>query len=369
MVYTCRWGILATGWIAELFTGDLLLDPSTRSVSDVEHRVTAVASSSSREKAVDFIKKVGADKQEDGAVAPKAYGSYEAFVQDPDVDIVYIATPHSHHYQNVLLCLEAGKNVCCEKSFTVNEAQARHLIRVAKEKNLFLMEAVWIRFFPLMLEIKNVLHKQRVLGKILYAHSEFGMEISSDPKHRINNPDLAGGALLDLGIYSLTWQLALVHEDPDNNGQEPQVSSSILKGETGVDVYTTMVFNWPRLGIQTIATTNIAIKTHKAYCVLVQGEKGDLTIEWPASRPARYTLHLKDDKGEYTSPQVVEHPIPGQGMFWEADGCARALRDGHLESSFCPLATTVLSQKIMDTVRRGNNFAYPAELEAVRSDA
>jgi predicted dehydrogenase len=120
------------------------------------------------------------------------------------------------------------------------------------------MEAVWIRFFPIVLEIKQLLHEKRVLGKILHCQSEFGMKMSKDPKHRISDANLAGGALLDLGIYSLTWQLNLIYDDPDNKQQEPQMTSSILKGSTGVDCYTTMVFNWPTLGIQTIAKTNVS---------------------------------------------------------------------------------------------------------------
>lgn len=113
MVYTCRWGILATGGIASTFAKDLLVDPSTRDVSDVRHSITAVASSTSKQRAEEFIKDVGADKQSDvETVTP--YGNYSDFVKDPNVDIVYVATPHSHHYDNVLECLEAGKNVCCE---------------------------------------------------------------------------------------------------------------------------------------------------------------------------------------------------------------------------------------------------------------
>jgi predicted dehydrogenase len=123
------------------------------------------------------------------------------------------------------------------------------------------MEAVWIRFFPIMLEIKDLLHQKRVLGKILRMQSEFCMKMPTDPKHRLNNPDLAGGAILDMGIYPLTWQLNIMYEDPDNKMVEPQVTSSLLKSSTGVDQYTTMLFNWPQLNIQTMATCNVRTKT------------------------------------------------------------------------------------------------------------
>ena len=132
--YQVRWGILATGGIAETFARDLFVDPQTRGVTDIVHRVVAAASSSSLGRAKQFLDTVWAPEA-------KAYGSYRELVADPDVDIVYVATPHSHHYQNVMLCLEAGKPVLCEKAFTANAAQTEVLMQKAKEKNLFLMEA------------------------------------------------------------------------------------------------------------------------------------------------------------------------------------------------------------------------------------
>lgn len=133
--FQLKWGILAVGGIAETFTRDLTVSPETRGVKDIEHVVVAAAASSSQQRAQAFLEKVGVTNA-------KAYGSYKELVQDPSVDIIYIATPHSHHYQHAMLCLEAGKNVLCEKAFTTNAAQTRILIDKAKEKNLFLMEAV-----------------------------------------------------------------------------------------------------------------------------------------------------------------------------------------------------------------------------------
>jgi dihydrodiol dehydrogenase / D-xylose 1-dehydrogenase (NADP) len=134
--FTVKWGILATGGIAETFARDLYPNPETRGVKDIQHVVVAAASSSSQKRAQDFLKEVRAVDD------AKAYGSYEELVKDPNVDIIYVATPHSHHYQNVRLCLEAGKNVICEKAFTTNAKQLEQLIKIAQEKKLFLMEAV-----------------------------------------------------------------------------------------------------------------------------------------------------------------------------------------------------------------------------------
>jgi len=134
----------------------LTVNPETRDVKDIKHEIVAAASSSSASRAGDFLKKVGASS------SAKAYGSYEELVADKDVDIIYVATPHSHHYQNAMLCLEAGKNVLCEKAFTVNAAQAKKLAEKAKEKNLFLMEAVWTRYFPLSIYVRDIITSGKV---------------------------------------------------------------------------------------------------------------------------------------------------------------------------------------------------------------
>lgn len=134
--FQLKWGILATGGIAETFSRDLWVNPETRGVKDIEHVVVAAASSSSADRAQAFLKEVRAPE------TAKAYGSYQELVNDPNVDIIYVATPHSHHYQNVRLALEAGKDVLCEKAFTTNAKQLEILVKIAKEKNLFLMEAV-----------------------------------------------------------------------------------------------------------------------------------------------------------------------------------------------------------------------------------
>ena len=143
----------ATGGIARTFTKDLLIDPKSRGVNDLVHRVAAVASSSSVDSAKRFISDVVTPTQSETNCS--AYGSYEELVKDPEVQIVYVASPHSHHFQNCMLCLTNGKPVLCEKALTVNAEQAKILYRTAKEKNLFLMEAVWTRYFPLSVEVRK----------------------------------------------------------------------------------------------------------------------------------------------------------------------------------------------------------------------
>jgi predicted dehydrogenase len=153
--YTLKWGILATGGIAETFSRDLTADPATRGRPDISHKIVAAASSSSADRAKEFLKKIGAPAE------AKGYGSYKELVADKDVDIIYVATPHSHHYQNCMLCLEAGKNVLCEKALTVNAAQAEKLIQKAKEKNLFFMEAV---SQPFVLRVECIIKRMSRCG-------------------------------------------------------------------------------------------------------------------------------------------------------------------------------------------------------------
>lgn len=149
-----------------VFTKDLLTNPATRDVHDVHHEVVAAASSSTKERAASFISLVSAPS------TAKAYGSYHELVADPDIDIIYVATPHSHHFQNAMLALEAGKNVLCEKALTVTALQARKLVEKAKEKKVFFMEAVWTRYFPISIKIRELVSSgaigpvYRVIGKL-----------------------------------------------------------------------------------------------------------------------------------------------------------------------------------------------------------
>ena len=171
-----------------------MIDPSTRNVSDVKHTVVAAASSSSVDRAKKFLEECECPS------SAVSYGSYEELVEDKNIDIIYVATPHSHHYQNVMLCLNAGKNVLCEKSFTVNAAQAKKLVEKAKAKKLFLMEAVWTRYFPVSIEIRQII-ESGALGSLhrVIADLSFGKDVEKEWSldHRMVNLDLAGGALLD----------------------------------------------------------------------------------------------------------------------------------------------------------------------------
>lgn len=363
MVYTVKWGILATGSIAKSFTKDLLIDPSTRGVSDVGHQVVAVGSSSSVEKAKEFIKEVGAP------ASTVAYGNYDELVKDPNVDVIYVATPHPFHYANTKSALEAGKNVLCEKPFTINTEQLKSLTKIAKEKNLFLMEAVWTRYFPLVLDLQKKLFKDKVIGKILRTYADLAINFNLDtisPNHRLIDPKLGGGALLDLGVYALTWTFLINYWNPDNKFKAPRFTSTILKTpKSGVDEHTAMTFAFDEGQTSAIATASMSSASNQEAPVRIEGSKGVITVQWATYRPTSYTIYKYIDNEKLGEGEVHNFPIPGHGMFWEADEVARCLQAGKKESERMTLDESILISSIRDKVRYDNDFWYPSPLEDV----
>ncbi|KAL2264133.1 hypothetical protein VTK26DRAFT_1654 [Humicola hyalothermophila] len=368
--YTVRWGIMATGWIAEVFTKDLLTNPATRDVHDVRHEVVAAASSSSKDRAVDFLNRVKAPS------SAKAYGAYHELVADPDVDIVYVATPHSHHFQNAMLALEAGKNVLCEKALTVTASQARKLVETARAKNVFFMEAVWTRYFPLSIKVRELIASgaigtvYRTVADLSLNNNAADGKVTFADSHRMVNPDLAGGALLDLGVYSLTWVFqTLYHLQAEDAKEKPQVAALVNKYHTGADESTTIVVQFPNHKSQGIAMTSLRVGTNvdglntAGPAIRIQGTEGEIQVMGPAYCPLQYRVIRKGGGGKV---EVVDCPIPkdpesgvGHGMFWEADECARCLRDGLKESKTLPWSESVAIMEVMDEALRQGGVVYP----------
>ncbi|KAL9056241.1 MAG: hypothetical protein Q9162_003032 [Coniocarpon cinnabarinum] len=392
---TIRWGILATGGIAGAFTRDLLVDPKTRGVTNIRHEIAAAASSSSKQRAQDFL-----SKDVKAPASAKAYGSYEELVQDPNVDVIYIATPHSHHYQNARLCLEARKHVLCEKAFTVNAAQARELVALAKKNNCILIEAVWTRYFPLSIYIREQITSGR-LGTVTRVAAD--LSNSDDPlnkygkdgnKHRMVNASLAGGALLDLGVYPINWcfQTLYLTQDPATR-QKPTVQASVKKyAPTGVDETSSMILTFPRPASQGgdahgIATTSINCATDSddkgsaGPAVRVYGSKGEATVYFPTYRPTRTRVVLSDgtieDKnwpqpgpgkgsGFYNGFGAMNAEGEGHGMFWEADEAGFALVEGRQEGRFLGWEESCVIMEVCDEVRKQGGIRYPEEIETLK---
>ena len=359
-------------------------------MTTVRHTVVAVASSSSEARAKAFLTEC------DCPSTARAYGSYNDLVNDPNVEVVYIASPHSHHYQNAMLCLEAGKHVLCEKAFTVNAAQAKALVKKAREKDLFLMEGLWTRYFPVTLYVRDVIASGCIgaVERVFADNSLARTEILGDPKHIMLNPATAGGTLLDSGVYSLQWVLwATYLGDPARFKYRPTAKSLLAKfGPTGVDAMTTILMDFPRdeadggnahgIASSSLWLSNDAVPAPDRLppAVRIQGPKGEINLYPPAYRPTRSTLILKDgtieDKlwpipgpgagsGWYNGFGTETHAEgEGHGMFWEADEAGLALIEGRKEGRHSTLAETVLMMEIMDDVRGQGGLSFPEEVES-----
>ncbi len=326
MVEPIRWGILATGGIASTFVEDLaLLD---------DCRVTAVASRSA-ERAAAFAKKYD---------IPHAWESVQALAADDEVDIVYVATPHSHHYLPTLQLLEAGKHVLCEKAFAYNAAQARTMFDVAREHQRFLMEAMWTRCNPAIREMRRAI-KEGMIGEVVSVHGDFSVAGDFPASHRLRNLELAGGALLDLGVYPLTLaHLAL--------GKPDSVSATSVMDSTGVDAQTAITLRYP----EAIAQLSCSYRGGPGTTVTISGTEGRIELRGYAYRPNGYTLVRYNE-----APREFEAPFVGHGYVHEALEVHRALRQGRLESTLVPPQSTVEVLEIMDEVRAQIGLRYPGE--------
>ena len=322
-----RWGILGTGAIASQFVRGL------RSVPEAE--VLAVGSRS----------EASAAKFADKRNIPRRHASYHALASDPDVDVVYIATPHPFHAENATLCLEAGKAVLCEKPFCVNAAEAERVVGLAREKGLFLMEGMWTRFFPLMGEVRRLV-SEGALGEVRMLNVDFGFRADPDPASRLFAPGLGGGALLDVGVYCVSFA-SMVLGRPSGS-----VGISHL-GETGVDEQAS-------IGLEheggRLANLSIGIRTTTPQEATIMGTEGYVRIHAPWWRPESMTISRPGEEDE-----TVEVPVTGNGFGYEAAEVMRCLEAGKTESEIMPLDETVSVMKTMDSIRAAWGLKYPGE--------
>lgn len=321
-----RWGILGTGGIAQAFAADL---------AHVEGHSVAAVGSRTIDKAQGFAEKFS---------TATPYGSYEDLVTS-DVDAIYVATPHIFHRENVLLALHAGKPVLCEKAFTINSQESAELIALARKKNLALMEAMWTRFLPHIQEIKRVI-AAGALGEIQTVIADHGQYIPYSRAPRLWEPNLGGGALLDLGIYSLTIaDIAM--------GSPRDIHAHATLTDKGVDLQTSMGLEYSN-GAHALLTCTMAART--AVTALIAGDKARIEIDAPFYNPTSWRLITRDG-------EVTEYPntYQGHGLREEAIEFARVVRAGEIES---PLMTHAKSQEmmeIMDKVRKQIGVKYPTE--------
>lgn len=320
-----RFGVVGTGGIARAMTRDIALLP------DVE--VVAVGS-----RTADSAERFAADH-----AVPQAHPSYEALVADPDVDVVYVATPHPGHHDAALMAIEAGKAVLVEKPFTMDARQAQSLVRAARERGTFLMEAMWARFLPHMVRVREVVASGE-LGEIVTVTADHGQWFAFDPHHRLFDPELGGGALLDLGVYVVSFASMVL-------GEPSFVTARSTPTTTRVDAQTSMVLDHPS-GAQAVLSTTLRAKSPCRATVV--GTEGRIEIDTTFYAPTTFTVVPRE--GE---PWRYDEPHQGHGLRHEAAEVARCLAEGLTESPVMPLDETVAILRTMDEVRRQIGLTYP----------
>jgi predicted dehydrogenase len=320
-----RWGIIGTGGIASSFVKDL------KRFKD--HRVEA-AGSRGKAKADDFADRFGIERR---------YGSYEELVADPGIDAVYVSTPHPYHCANTLLALNAGKNVLVEKPFAMNAEEAARMIGLAREKRLFLMEAMWTRFLPHIIELRKVI-ASGVLGKIVTVIADHGQWMAFDPKSRIYAPELGGGALLDLGIYPVSFANMVL-------GTPEKIVAVSDAAPTGVDAQTSILFQYVSGAHAVLTTTASAAGPIQAAVV---GTEARVEIERFFFTPSSFTLISRDGK----ILKRYKNSYKGHGLREEAAEVARCLRIGLTESPVLSLDESLSIMRTMDEIRRQIGLKY-----------
>lgn len=321
------WGILATGGIANAFTRDLVAHG---------HRVAAVGSRSA-ENARSFAEKWGIER---------AHGSYDELMADPAIDIVYVATPHNFHAANATAALENGKHVLVEKAFTVNAAEARAVFELGRGKGLLVMEAMWTRFLPHMAYVRSVIERG-LLGEVRSLHADHTQRLPSDPAHRLNNLDLAGGCLLDVGVYPVSFAHDIL-------GAPVEITGRGILSKTGVDVSVSTVL---RHRGDAVSTSYSSMETRGLNTAVVLGTEGRIEIDSIWYSPSVVTV--KDVSGQVL--ERFDEPVSGRGMQYQAAEAERLIAAGEVESSLMTHQQSIAVMATMDAVREEIGVRYPGE--------
>lgn len=274
----------------------------------------------------------------------KAYGSYEELVQDKEIDLIYIATPHSHHYQHSKLCLENGQNILCEKAFMVNEAQAKEIVALGQEKRLFVGEAIWTRYMPMRQTINDVI-ASGVIGDVVSITANLGYQIDHVP--RILKSELAGGALLDLGVYLINFASMIL----GNQIQNIQATGMIT--EEGVDSQNSIVLTYPQGKMAILHTTTKANTDREG---VIYGTEGYLKIE-NVNNYEKIHIYNK----QYQLTKTIEAPKNINGYEYQVLAAKKAIEEGKIECNEMPHDESVLMMKIMDDIRKQWGVTYLCE--------
>jgi predicted dehydrogenase len=321
-----RWGILGTGGIANAFAGDLPL---------VEGAELAAVGSRTAQAAEAFAQR--------HSIA-RAHGSWAALAADPDVDVVYVATPHAFHLDAALTCLAGGKAVLCEKPMTLDLASAAQLVQEARARGLFLMEAMWMRCNPAVLRIAELI-AEGAIGPVIAVHADFGLQGPFATAHRLRDPALGGGALLDLGVYPINLADLVL-------GAPATVQSWAHLTPEGVDENTGILLGYES-GAVAALTCSINGATRNA--ASITGTTGRIDLPPEFYMPKSFILSRTG-----RAPGVMNVPFEGRGYQFEAAEVQRCLRAGRVESPLMPPSTTLEIMGLLDTIRAQIGVTYPA---------
>jgi predicted dehydrogenase len=329
-----RWGILGTGGIARAFARDLPGVAGARLVAVGSRTATAASAF--------------ADAVAGPFPGVRTHDSWAALVADEQVDAVYVATPHPWHAEGALLAIAAGKHVLVEKPFTMDAGQARQVVAAAREAGVVCLEAMWTRFLPHTLRLRELV-AAGAIGDIVTISADHGQWFAEDPAHRLFDPALGGGALLDLGIYVVSWASMLL-------GAPSSVLASSTTAFTGVDAQTSILLGYPDSIAQAVLTCTLASATPRR--AFVAGTEGVIEVDPTFYAPSGFTLTRRDGHVErFVTPDGFAS-APGHGLRMEAAEVARLVASGAQESPHLPLDETVSIMATMDEVRRQIGLTY-----------
>ena len=321
-----RWGILSTGGIAQQFTRDV------QRLAD--HKVVAVGSRTQAK----------ADEFGDMFHVPNRHATYESLVNDPSVDGIYVATHHPMHKRDTILALNAGKPVLCEKPFAMSASETAEMISVARSKNLLLMEAMWARFLPHMVQVREVI-KSGVLGEIISVRADHGQWFPANPEFRLYKPELGGGALFDLGIYPVSFSSMVL-------GTPSRITARSTKAFTGVDGQTSILMEFASGAQALLNTTNLAATPNRA---LIVGTEARIEIDRTFYAPSTFRVINNKD-------QIIggsDKKYVGHGLREQAIEFARCVRAGLKESPILPLDEIQSIMETMTEIAKQIGLTYP----------
>ncbi|MEI7523203.1 MAG: Gfo/Idh/MocA family oxidoreductase [Mariniphaga sp.] len=321
-----KWGILSTGHISKKFADALALLPDA---------VLAAVASRDLETAKNFAEKYN---------VPKAYGTYEELAADPDIDVIYIGTPHTFHLENSVMCMRKGKAVLCEKALTINAAEAREMVRVAREQNVFLMEAMITRHVPLIKKVLAWIREGRI-GEVRMVRASRCARGVFPPGARQMNPELGGGSLLDVGVYVISFASMIFQKSPLETVGIGHIGDW-ESDEQGVAIL--------KYGNGEIADLSFALRTAAVNEAYIFGTEGYIKIDDVFAVPTKASLFVNKVEVE-----VLEEPIIGNALNYEAEEVMRCLKLGLKESPFMPMDESVQIMEIMDNIRKPWGLVYP----------